>query len=85
MTCFLIFNFKKRVTSISHNDKKRQGGPNGPLPEVKGLSDREVTKDEKKPNENKFLNGIFRSCFFKFFDVLKMAQFNGKINHEIAG
>ena len=43
---FVIFR-NKNVTSISNNDKK-QGGPNGPLPVVKGLSNREVTKDEKK-------------------------------------
>ena len=46
MTCYLIFNFKptyfsyfRKITaiSISHNVKK-EVGPNGPFPVVKGLS-----------------------------------------------
>ena len=45
MTCYLIFNFKPTyfsyfrkitATSISHNVKK-EVGPNGPFPVVKGL------------------------------------------------
>ena len=47
MTCYLIFNFKptyfsyfRKITaiSISHNVKK-EVGPNGPFPVVKGLRD----------------------------------------------
>ena len=50
MTCYLIFNFKPTyfsyfrkitATSISHNVKK-EVGPNGPFPVVKGLRYRQT-------------------------------------------
>ena len=54
MTCYLIFNFKptyfsyfRKITaiSISHNVKK-EVGPNGPFPVVKGLKEHFLVRDK---------------------------------------